>query len=521
FWLIFKKEFNDTFIAVTVISFSPGSIITAMEATFKNLLSDVRITDIITNSNTTFNITSVNVTITTSPTSTTITIPTTTTTSSTTTTTTTSPTTTTTTTSPTTTTTSPTTTTTSPTTTTTTTSPTTTTTSPTTTTTTTSPTTTTTTTSPTTTTTSPTTTTTSPTTTTTSPTTTTTSPTTTTTTTSPTTTTTSPTTTTTSPTTTTTTTSPTTTTTTTSPTTTTTTTSPTTTTAKPTTTQTTTTITPTTTTTQPPYPQPTVALQVVIKVEYVLSLQNSTSPEFITLATKIEAEFDVVYKTKYGDLFIKTVVLAFISVSKTRAEQKVQADIKLVFNEKSTETIPSSTAIVETLKEAATAQKSTFNLTVDTKTIIVVKSPQTSPVIILTDGTFVTALSNKSSPGFQNRATMIKTGLEPFFFADYPGSFSSLTITNFSDAGVRTKSIPTIRNSIDLTFTAEAILPNSNQIVNTIVRAAKNNSLPFQIFTSEIVINSTAFSSCEVSNKISVLTALILVTVSLLVPWFD
>jgi len=44
---------------------------------------------------------------------------------------------------------------------------------------------------------------------------------------------------------------------------------------------------------------------------------------------------------------------------------------------------------------------------------------------------------------------------------------------------------------MDLAFEANGALPNSTQIVNTIVKAARNNSIPFQIFTSEIVINGT------------------------------
>ncbi|XP_042615256.1 uncharacterized protein LOC109091878 [Cyprinus carpio] len=116
---------------------------------------------------------------------------------------------------------------------------------------------------------------------------------------------------------------------------------------------------------------------------------------------------------------------------------------------------------------------------------------------------------------------MIKAVLEPFFFADYPTSFSTISVTNFSVASVKLRSVPTIRNSMDLTFGADAVLPNSTQIVNTVVRAARNNTLPFQIFTSSIIINGTEYSSGEVSSRVSVLTASVLVAVSLLVPWFN
>ncbi|RXN29666.1 cell wall DAN4-like protein [Labeo rohita] len=183
--------------------------------------------------------------------------------------------------------------------------------------------------------------------------------------------------------------------------------------------------------------------------------------------------------------------IPFRRVSKTRAEENVQAELELVFSQTSTEPIPSNTDIVETLKEAAATPTSGFNLSIDVTSIAVIKSLQIIPLTILTNGTFVAALSNKSSAEFQIRASMIKTGLEPFFFADYPTSFSILSLKNISEASVKSRSVPTLQNTMDLAFGADTVLPNSTQIVNTIVRAARNNTLPFQIFTSSIVVNGT------------------------------
>ncbi|XP_016312251.1 cell wall protein DAN4-like [Sinocyclocheilus anshuiensis] len=285
--------------------------------------------------------------------------------------------------------------------------------------------------------------------------------------------------------------------------------------------KTTTTTTATTTTTKAPArPQPTVEIRIVIIVVFVPALSNPQTPEFKSLATKVETMFDEVYKKKFGPRFIRTIVIAFIAFFRTREESNVQAEVKLVFSEESTEPIPSNTDIVETLKEAAANSTAGFNLTLDATSITVIKSVQIIPLTILTNGNFVAALSNKSSAEFQNRASLIKTGLEPFFLADYPTSFSTISVTNFSDAGVKLRSVPKIRNSMDIVFGADAVLPNSTQIVNTVVRAARNNTLPFQIFTSSIIINGTEFSSGEVSSRISMLTTSFLVAVSLLVPWF-
>ncbi|XP_066505697.1 poly(A) polymerase-like [Hoplias malabaricus] len=285
------------------------------------------------------------------------------------------------------------------------------------------------------------------------------------------------------------------------------------------TTASTTAFTTTTTTTIPAQtrPPPAVALQIVIQQVYVVELADPQSAAFQTLAVEVIASFDVVYKTRYGSLFLRTIVLAF-RPGTTRA-QNVEADVQLIFNENSTKPLPDATDIVSTLKNAISNPSSGFNLTVDLNSITVVSVPQTVSVIFLTNGTFVTALSDSNSSLFANRSIMIKTGLEPFFTADYPSVFSSLTISNFSDGGFISNRITTIQNSMVLSFGASATVPISTQIGQTIIRAAKNNSLPFQIFTSKIIVNGTVISSgnMAISINMSIFTASFMVVLSLLI----
>lgn len=111
---------------------------------------------------------------------------------------------------------------------------------------------------------------------------------------------------------------------------------------------------------------------------------------------------------------------------------------------------------------------------------------------------------------------------------------------------------PTIKNAMNLNFPSNTALPNDTQIVNTLLRASYNTSLPFKIFPYSIVVNGTgmwliystllhlnserrnmklnvalsflcnaAYSSAEVSSHTSVLTASILLVLSLLVTRFD
>ncbi|KAI7814664.1 putative mucin-2-like, partial [Triplophysa rosa] len=292
------------------------------------------------------------------------------------------------------------------------------------------------------------------------------------------------------------------------------------TTTRPTTTTTTTTTRPTTTTTTttavPKRPPPSVTIDMIIIEVFVPALGDTKSEEFKKLAGKVQSECDKVYKQKYGLLFIRTIVIAFRGAARTRAEQNVEAELELEFNETSSAPLPSSTEIVGTLKEAALTPNSGFNLIVVPSSIGVVKALQTIPVSILTNGTFVVALSNSSSTEYRNRASMIKTGLEPFFMDDYPSAFTVLFITDFSDVSAKSVSRATIQNFMNLTFAANSPLPNANQIVNTIVRAANSSSLPFKIFTHSITVNGTVYSSGEVSCKISVLNAILLVAVAFL-----
>ncbi|XP_049328033.1 uncharacterized protein LOC125787626 [Astyanax mexicanus] len=205
--------------------------------------------------------------------------------------------------------------------------------------------------------------------------------------------------------------------------------------------------------------------------------------------------------------------------SPTRAESNVEADVQLIFNENSTKPVPATADIVDTLKGAISNTSSGFNLTVDPASITVLSVPQMLPVIFLTNGTFVTALSDSTSDLFTNRSIIIKTSLEPFFTADFPSAFSSLIISNFSNGGLSMTGQTRILNQMDVFFGSSAALPNSTQIAQTLIKAAKNNTLPFQIFTSQITVNGTVISSGEISSKISMFTATFTVTMSLLVTW--
>ncbi|KAF5902218.1 cell wall protein DAN4-like, partial [Clarias magur] len=48
-----------------------------------------------------------------------------------------------------------------------------------------------------------------------------------------------------------------------------------------------------------------------------------------------------------------------------------------------------------------------------------------------------------------------------------------------------------ILSFMDLVFANSAGVPNVTQIGNTMLRAARNDSLPFKIFINDIIVNGT------------------------------
>ncbi|KAA0723956.1 hypothetical protein E1301_Tti015355 [Triplophysa tibetana] len=201
----------------------------------------------------------------------------------------------------------------------------------------------------------------------------------------------------------------------------------------------------------------------------------------------------------------------------------VEAEIDVVFNETAPQSLPVNAEIVEALKEASKNPTFQSNLPLLESSITVIRDLQKIPVTFLTNGTFVPDLLNAASNPFLDRASMIKVWLEPFFISDYRSSFSVLYMTNFSSysSGVKAVIFPTIKNAMILNFPSNTTLPIDTRIVNTLLQAANNNSLPFKIFPYSIVVNGIAYSSAEVISRTSVLTASILVVLSLLVTRFD
>ncbi|XP_060773069.1 uncharacterized protein LOC132883442 isoform X3 [Neoarius graeffei] len=226
---------------------------------------------------------------------------------------------------------------------------------------------------------------------------------------------------------------------------------------------------------------------------------------------------NLIYKKLFGPRFLRSIIRAFRPQNR-RADDFTEADVELVFNKSSTEPLPSPDEVVKGLKDVA-ENNNTFEVEFDATAISVINEPHKVPVQFRTNGTFEASLSDSSSDLFTNRALMIKTGLSPFFVADFPTAFTILTISNFSN-GVLKEQTDSIMTFINLYFAHSAELPNNTQIGKTILRAANDTSLPFKIFLNDIIVNGTpVISSSDVSSKINMFMACFMVAVSLLFTW--
>ncbi|XP_035770448.1 uncharacterized protein LOC118455470 [Neolamprologus brichardi] len=282
-------------------------------------------------------------------------------------------------------------------------------------------------------------------------------------------------------------------------------------------------------------------LLAVLVTPFVDALTNTTSPQFKALEAQVVVMYEFIYRAQYGLLFSHVTVIAFRQAGTRTRASNTEAEVEVVFNNTITPAeIPQAADVAKTLVEAV-SKPNNFTLTINatsviatqvntsttTTTNLTITTPVTNtttastttvnptttttvttaePVKILAvkfrsvKGIFTTDLLTSSSTAFKQRATLIRTALEPFYQARFP-SFRFITVTAFSNGS--------IVNDMDIGF-ALSLVPNANEIVQVLIDAAKIT--PFDIETSSIFVNGTL--SHGVSHKISLLTASCMVLLS-------
>ncbi|KAI1888959.1 hypothetical protein AGOR_G00174120 [Albula goreensis] len=269
-------------------------------------------------------------------------------------------------------------------------------------------------------------------------------------------------------------------------------------------------------------------------------LRIHQSPEFRALAATVVAVCDTIYRTRYGILFIRTVVIAFFPVIVRMEGTDVQ--VQLIFNETSSEPLPSDEDVVETLKTEVNNPNSTlmndFNLTVvaDSIQLIRVANVSTTPVPAATTikavtaaptiattvtptstiqieftsrETFVPELSDQNSEAFKARSKLTREQIEPVYTSAF-SSFLRLIVQSFREGSIVTQA--------GLVFNSTDPLPSNEQIISTLRDAVTNSQISFDIDPNSIIITSAAPSG--VSSLTSVFTASSLALVSLLLSHY-
>ncbi|XP_031440589.1 uncharacterized protein LOC105895406 [Clupea harengus] len=198
---------------------------------------------------------------------------------------------------------------------------------------------------------------------------------------------------------------------------------------------------------------------------------------------------DVVYLRRFGLRFLRTIVTAFRQVSRNRMDS-VETDLDLEFNETSTEPLPQSSEVVETLVNAVNDNSSGFNVDVRVDSIVVTSAPNSTGIPqFRTNETFTADLLNSTSDAFRTRSSLLKRELEPFFFEDFQPDFISLTPRSFSNGS--------IIHMTDINVPFNTTFPNDAQIIATLTRAALSGNLSITI----TFINGTGRQTCYSSKQ--------------------
>ncbi|XP_032438509.1 cell wall protein DAN4-like [Xiphophorus hellerii] len=338
----------------------------------------------------------------------------------------------------------------------------------------------------------------------------------------------------------------------------------TTTTAAPTKPKTTTTTTPTTlvttTTTTTEAPPPVFVVAATVVEPFVEELNDRQSVQFKALEVKVIAVYDIIYRSRYGILFIRSFIVSFKPAFTRFRMNGTQAEVGVEFNKTTpAQTIPKAEDVQATLKEAVNNPNITLNVTFDVNSIKIISVPATSAPVVLqntttttnetaanittgvattTPGTstasntttaavttittktttvvqtvrqltfrspgetFTTDLLDSTSTAFKNRAALLKSTLEPYYKQSF-SSFSDLTVKSFRSGS--------IINEMELRFVS-ASAPTGSEIAQVLVKAASNITA-FTVDAASIFVDGTQVSS-GVSHKISLILAFCMVLLS-------
>nr|XP_061814827.1 uncharacterized protein LOC133605615 [Nerophis lumbriciformis]XP_061814828.1 uncharacterized protein LOC133605616 [Nerophis lumbriciformis] len=116
-------------------------------------------------------------------------------------------------------------------------------------------------------------------------------------------------------------------------------------------------------------PSPVVSIEATIEEPFVQELNDPNSEQYQTLQTQVISMCDFIFFETFGGIFIRTIVIGF------RPQMgNTQVEVQLQFNNSvSTDEIPEADVVVDTLVQAVNSPNNTFNLTLDSDSIAVIR----------------------------------------------------------------------------------------------------------------------------------------------------
>ncbi|KAG5830154.1 hypothetical protein ANANG_G00316380 [Anguilla anguilla] len=211
-------------------------------------------------------------------------------------------------------------------------------------------------------------------------------------------------------------------------------------------------------------------LQATLEVPFVPALENSQSTEYQDLATTVIGFYDAIFSSQYGLLFERTEVRSF-----SRREEGTAVEVALIFNGTSSETLPSTDDVAETLIRAVTDPDSTlttqFNVTVAVDSIRVLTTTTVPTQVLILQATlevpFVPALENSQSTEYQDLATTVIGFYDAIFSSQYGLLFERTEVRSFS----RREEGTAVEVALIFNGTSSETLPSTDDVAETLIRA--------------------------------------------------
>ncbi|XP_035269240.1 uncharacterized protein LOC118225234 [Anguilla anguilla] len=242
-------------------------------------------------------------------------------------------------------------------------------------------------------------------------------------------------------------------------------------------------------------PTPVLNLQATLEIPFVPELENSQSTEYQVLATAVVGFCDIIFYRRYGLLFERTEVRSF-----SRREEGTAVEVALIFNGTSSETLPSTDDVAETLIRAVTDPDSTlttpFNVTVvvDSIRVLTTTTPPT-PVLNLQatlEIPFVPELENSQSTEYQVLATAVVGFCDIIFYRRYGLLFERTEVRSFS----RREEGTSVVVALIFNETSSEPLPSTDDVANTLITAVTDpNSTLTNTYNITLLVDSISVTS--------------------------